>query len=130
MDDRMCKITDFGTSRAMDNLFAMTMTKGQGTPLYMAPEVLSGTEHYSAAVDVYSYGILVWSVANDRAMPYLEYNFKNALMMQNAIVDGTRPMIKDGTRQEFVGLMSVCWAKEPSGRSLFSEVIRIVESIS
>ena len=96
----------------------------------MAPEILEGTEHYSAAIDVHSYGILMWSVLADGEVPYLEYNFKNALVMQNAIVEGTRPMIKDGTLKELEDLMTKCWTKEPEERPTFEEIITILESLS
>ena len=36
----------------------MTMTNGVGTPFYMAPEMATGSSHYTAAVDVYSFGIM------------------------------------------------------------------------
>ena len=36
----------------------MTMTNGVGTPFYMAPEMATGSRHYTAAVDVYSFGIM------------------------------------------------------------------------
>ena len=121
-NEELCKITDFGTSRAVDVLHAMTMTKGQGTPLYMAPEVLAGTEHYSKSVDVYSYGILMWSVLSDGAMPYSEYTFKNALMLQNAIVEGTRPQINEEWPPDLVELMKVCWSKDASDRPTFNRM--------
>ena len=36
----------------------MTMTNGVGTPFYMAPEMATSSRHYTAAVDVYSFGIM------------------------------------------------------------------------
>lgn len=36
-----------------------TMTKGQGTALWMAPEVWRGDENYGSAIDVYSFGIIL-----------------------------------------------------------------------
>ena len=52
----------------------MTMTKSQGTPLYMAPEILCSQKRYSKAIDVYSYGILMACVWNNGLAPYAEYN--------------------------------------------------------
>ena len=34
------------------------MTNGVGTPFYMAPEMATSSRHYTAAVDVYSFGIM------------------------------------------------------------------------
>ena len=41
---------------------SMTMTSGVGTPFYMAPEMATGTKHYTGAVDVYSFGIMAAQV--------------------------------------------------------------------
>ena len=73
----ICKISDFGTSREVDMKStlsmsqSMTMTSNIGTPLYMAPEILSGVGHYSMKADVYSYGILMVSLWNQKP-PYYE----------------------------------------------------------
>ena len=73
----VCKISDFGTSREVDMTTtlsmsqSMTMTSNIGTPLYMAPELVSGQGHYSMKADVYSYGILMISLWNQKP-PYSE----------------------------------------------------------
>ena len=41
---------------------SMTMTSGVGTPFYMAPEMVKSSKHYTAAVDVYSFGIMAAQV--------------------------------------------------------------------
>ena len=40
----------------------MTMTSGVGTPFFMAPEMATGTKHYTGAVDVFSFGIMAAQV--------------------------------------------------------------------
>ena len=40
----------------------MTMTSGVGTPFFMAPEMATGTKHYTCAVDVYSFAIMAAQV--------------------------------------------------------------------
>ena len=95
----------------------------------MAPEILQGTEHYGGAVDVYSYGILMWSVFHDGATPYVDYEFKNALVMQNAIVAGTRPNITaEGIPTALLELMKRCWSKNPEQRPTFVEILQFLES--
>ena len=39
------------------------MTKAAGTLLWMAPEVFRGDQNYTSAVDVYSFGIVLWELA-------------------------------------------------------------------
>eukprot|EP00039_Didymoeca_costata_P033638 m.43351 g.43351 ORF g.43351 m.43351 type:complete len:716 (+) comp9970_c0_seq2:282-2429(+) len=48
------------------------MTTGVGTPLYMAPEVLSSNQ-YSTKSDVWSYGIVLWELATQMAPDLSEY---------------------------------------------------------
>ncbi|OWZ00800.1 TKL protein kinase [Phytophthora megakarya] len=50
------KLTDFGTSRELDE--DQTMTAEIGTVSWIAPEVLRG-EHYSEKADVYSFGVIM-----------------------------------------------------------------------
>ena len=40
----------------------MTMTSGVGTPFFMAPEMATGTKHYTGAVDVFSFAIMAAQV--------------------------------------------------------------------
>lgn len=60
--EMVCKIADFGISTVMPE-YTRTMTC-VGTPVYMAPEVLS-TQKYSAKADVYSFGILLLEIISE-----------------------------------------------------------------
>ena len=119
-NDELCKITDFGTSRSVEHVFALTMTKGQGTPLYMAPEILSGHKRYTKAVDVYSYGVLCCQVWNDGQEPYAEYRFQSPLELQNAVLNGCRPRLaKDCPMFE---LIHKCWSPIVTDRPPFDAI--------
>lgn len=55
------KITDFGLSRIINpETLAKTMC---GTPLYVAPEILSGTPYNGTKVDVWSCGVILYVLA-------------------------------------------------------------------
>ena len=57
------RISDFGEARSVQSMEqSMTMTSGVGTPFYMAPEMVKSSKHYTAAVDVYSFGIMAAQV--------------------------------------------------------------------
>ena len=60
-------ITDFGLSKFLGQDFNHTLKCG--TPVYMAPEVLSD-EQYDFKADVYSFGILMYEVVTD-SIPYM-----------------------------------------------------------
>ena len=51
--------------------FQATMTKGVGTPLWMAPELLVGGTKYGPEVDLYSFAIILWELAT-RKVPWEE----------------------------------------------------------
>ena len=72
------------------------MTKGVGTLLWMAPEMIKGGTKYGPAVDVYSYAIIMWELITRKnpwdelpADSYLE--FVSAL--ESALEFGRRPEI-------------------------------------
>ena len=50
------------------------MTKGIGTLLWMAPEIMEGSAMYGQPADVYSFGIVLWEITT-RSLPW-EGKFK------------------------------------------------------
>ena len=54
----------------------MTMTSGVGTPFFMAPEMATGTKHYTGAVDVFSFGIMAAQVMVGRLVYDSSYAFE------------------------------------------------------
>ena len=61
------KLGDFGVSKVMGHTTAGTMT---GTEGYIAPEVLH-MEKYGNEVDIYSLGIVMYWLLNNRRMPFI-----------------------------------------------------------
>ena len=104
-----------------------TMTKAAGTLLWMAPEVYRGDRNYTGAVDVYSYGIMMWELAT-RKKPWVdELSDGTAFFWQlnRALQTGCRPAIPDDVAAEhgeFVVVMQRCWAGDPADRPSFAEV--------
>lgn len=62
------KLGDFGVSKMMNHTTYATV---MGTPEYEAPEVRHG-ERYGRAADIYSLGITLYWLLNDRKMPFID----------------------------------------------------------
>ena len=54
-------ITDFGIARILDQISELTLGMTIGTPLYMAPEQITG-QPITAATDIYAFGILLYEM--------------------------------------------------------------------
>lgn len=75
-------LTDFGLSKqGLAKAFDNQLTTLCGTPEYLAPEVLRG-EQYSASVDMWSYGVLVYEMRFSRT-PF--HNRKRKIMYHGII---------------------------------------------
>ena len=73
------KLGDFGVSKVMSHTTGATMT---GTEGYMAPEVLH-IEEYGKEVDIYSLGIVMYWLLNNRRMPFIGADEKVTLVNAN-----------------------------------------------
>ena len=74
LDPLRAKIADLGEARFKTSTDYMTMV---GTPVYTAPEVLSGDNKYDERVDVYAAGVVLRCVhaGDDRPWPVSKSNF-------------------------------------------------------
>ena len=63
------KLGDFGIARKLENMSGGLSQKG--TVVYMAPEVVTGTD-YDARVDIYSLGIVLYRLLNRNRFPFIE----------------------------------------------------------
>ena len=61
------KLGDFGVSKIMDHT---TFATAMGTPEYQAPEVVH-MEKYGQSADIYSLGITLYWLLNNRKMPFI-----------------------------------------------------------
>jgi len=126
----ICKISDFACSREIDTYetISQTMTSFVGTPLYMAPELLSGKTHYSQKTDVYSYGILLAGLWNQQ-QPFSEQNLDDIPEMLRNIVDrNLRPKVQKDCPEPYLVLMRNCWSDNPHERPTFEKIATMVFS--
>ncbi|EGD80834.1 TKL protein kinase [Salpingoeca rosetta] len=148
------KITDFGTLRTLFEDPAVSMkgssnssgkdsrpsavspylTSAVGTPLYMAPEVLAGEGAYTAAADVWSFGVVAWELAALRAPLLLEEIGKSSrgpilAKMQEALQAGNRLSLDEAWPEWLRGLLLRCWNRDWQRRPSFREIARICDTL-
>eukprot|EP00035_Acanthoeca_spectabilis_P006245 m.122361 g.122361 ORF g.122361 m.122361 type:complete len:1121 (+) comp13417_c0_seq1:122-3484(+) len=114
------------------------MTKAQGTLLWMAPEVYRGDHNYGPAVDVYSFGIILWELIT-RSTPWIEdlgddgsYIVLCARLM-NALQSGRRPSIPSLASREnpvYVNLLRQCWKGDPAERPTFLQAVAVLQPLN
>ncbi|PKY26964.1 kinase-like protein [Rhizophagus irregularis] len=87
---------------------------------YIAPEVLHG-ESYSAASDIYSFGIIMNILATGKR-PW--YNRAHNISLAKDICDGERLEIPEDTPSFYAKLMRQCWDNEPGNRPTASDLCK------
>lgn len=60
--ERLVKILDFGIASLIDTDRVTRTGVALGTPVYMAPEQLSGAQDLNAQTDIYALGIVLWEM--------------------------------------------------------------------
>ncbi|ELP92347.1 protein serine/threonine kinase, putative [Entamoeba invadens IP1] len=129
VDDKViAKLTDFGSARNVNLLMTnMTFTKGIGTPVYMAPEILS-QEKYKKPADIYSFGITMfegigWCDAYPKGL--FAFPWKIAEYVNN----GKRPEKKDDMDDKIFSIVDKCWVHNPIKRLDIKEVIKQLDNL-
>eukprot|EP00041_Stephanoeca_diplocostata_P020285 m.451494 g.451494 ORF g.451494 m.451494 type:complete len:165 (-) comp21528_c0_seq7:706-1200(-) len=121
------------TSFASDNIH----TRGIGTPLWMAPELLGNTgDVYSEKIDVYSFGIVMWELATRKTPWKGEIKASGIRFMselRKRVVGGARPTFPPPVLEtcpvSYVQLVKRCWAPSASERPEFEESFQILSTM-
>ncbi|EDR25091.1 protein serine/threonine kinase, putative [Entamoeba dispar SAW760] len=131
LDDNIgvnCKLTDFGSSRNINMMMTnMTFTKGIGSPIYMAPEVLK-REHYKMESDIYSYSITMLQIITWKE-PFPKTEFKFPWKIAEFISTGKRPTIIQEVKEDIKEIIEKTWKQEPKERIRIEEVVKMLERI-
>ncbi|ELP94565.1 protein serine/threonine kinase, putative [Entamoeba invadens IP1] len=123
------KLTDFGSARNVNLLLTnMTFTKGIGTPVYMAPEVLK-QEKYTKSADIYSFGITMFEIFSWKEA-YPKEEFKFPWKIAEFVMNGKHPVIRpDITNNEFC-LIRGCWDFNKANRMTITTVLEHLLKLS
>ncbi|KAK9516782.1 hypothetical protein VZT92_024693 [Zoarces viviparus] len=134
-DDLNARLADFGLSRVSTSALNSNREKSVmigGSYKYMPPEAFEVSYKPVRAFDIYSYGILLWSIITGKEpYPSADYDLVNLKIPQ-----GDRPCCKgiDLMREreglkELVDLMERCWDGSPSKRPPFKGCLEVTENV-
>nr|XP_040017878.1 receptor-interacting serine/threonine-protein kinase 3-like isoform X2 [Gasterosteus aculeatus aculeatus] len=137
LDDHFnAKLADFGLSRVSTSCMSTSCMPTeektgylQGTYKYMPPEAFDSSYHPVRAFDIYSYGILLWSILSGKE----PYPCNNPELVIESVRGGQRPptpkkIDKEGWN-ELVNLMEQCWDNDPSKRPKFKDSLETTEAV-
>ncbi|XP_006626221.1 ephrin type-A receptor 7 isoform X1 [Lepisosteus oculatus] len=123
----VCKVSDFGLSRVIDDdpEAVYTTTGGKIPVRWTAPEAIQYRK-FTSSSDVWSYGIVMWEVMSYGERPYWDMSNQDVI---KAIEEGYRlpaPMdCPPGLHQ----LMLDCWQKDRGERPKFDQIVGILDKM-
>jgi len=120
------KICDFGLSSFQRSKTFRDEGFAAGTPLWMAPEVLTG-RNLTEKVDVYAFSIVFIEMLTSKE-PFTEFDSFNSFV--DAVVDNNvRPPIPPELHPSLQKLLKDSWEKEYYMRPSFKDIITRIEAI-
>ncbi|ELP84368.1 serine/threonine protein kinase, putative [Entamoeba invadens IP1] len=122
------KLTDFGSARNVNLLMTnMTFTKGIGTPIYMAPEVLD-RKKYKKSSDVYSFAMTMYEVLQwDFVFKKDDERFLHVWNIADFISSGKRLARSDVISIKEFDIIQNAWKQDPKERIPIEKVIEKLE---
>ncbi|GKD33795.1 dual specificity protein kinase splA-like protein [Tanacetum coccineum] len=112
------KVDDFGLSRIKHETYLKTKA-GNGTPQWMAPEVLRN-EHADEKCDVYSYGVVLWELTTEK----VPWDGLNQMQVIGAVGFMNRRLeIPKDVDPLWASLIKNCWCSEPQSGPTFQEIV-------
>ncbi|ETI47438.1 TKL protein kinase [Phytophthora nicotianae P1569] len=105
------------------------LTSFAGTWRWNAPEILQDPHNcrYSRATDMYSFGMVLWEIASDGAVPFSDTKFD--FEVREKVLVEQRPPINPRCPQRFAQLIEECWAQNPALRPSAPQAAEILNTI-
>lgn len=126
-EDGMAYISDFGLTSLITNRNSKKeiTSKGiYGVLPFVAPEVLKRIRLHTKESNIYSFGIIMWSLSSGKP-PFYGNPLTTSLALE--ICSGERPeVITQGTPKCYIDLMKRCWDSDPAERPNINEIYEIL----
>jgi tRNA A-37 threonylcarbamoyl transferase component Bud32 len=120
------KLADLGLSRVLEDKYGEQQTASTIGPVrWMAPEAISARQ-YSSASDAYSFGVLLWELWTNGALPYQSMASVGDVAL-HVIRDNMRPEIDDElVPASHAHVMRALWDTDPALRPTTLDVLRLL----
>ncbi len=117
------KIGDLGSScRALGKVSGQAVHN----PRWKPPELFGNGAMYTAASDVYCFGMIMWELVG-RSIPFAELVWPS--LIEDKILCGVRPAVPSEVRPDYGRLMRRCWAQAPEERPSSLQLMGSVETL-
>ena len=123
-ENEVCKVADFGLLRELpeENSIYQSTANAPLPVRWMAPESIKDRT-FSAASDVWSYGVLMWEMFNPDKKPYDTLSNMECAI---ALLNGTHLPTPSSAPSTVARLMKSCWHKQPERRPSFLVISTIL----
>ncbi|XP_035386140.1 receptor-interacting serine/threonine-protein kinase 4 isoform X1 [Electrophorus electricus] len=136
LDDSLnAKLTDFGLAKLAQSRSNVDREQDEevgGTTSYMPPEAFQPSSYTPAfSSDVYSYGVLLWSVMTGKPPYYTPLSS----LVRFRVTEGDRPDLGSVDSSQahglsnLIDLMKLCWHADPTQRPTFMKCVNVTEKV-
>ncbi|KHC72346.1 hypothetical protein MGI_01831 [Candida albicans P75016] len=112
------KLTDFGFIREFNPQSRKFLSTICGTTVYMAPELLTGQKYSGFAIDIWSMGVILYTMLNGM----LPFDDDDEMKIQHKVIN-TEPMFYDHVPIDVNQLISKMLSKDPNQRPSLNEIL-------
>ncbi|CAH3035791.1 unnamed protein product [Pocillopora meandrina] len=114
-ENRVCKISDFGLARSLQEDIYTRRTQARLPIKWMAPESIFNAESTTKS-DVWSYGIVMWELFTLGGSPYPGVSVRKLI----SLLEGAYRMPKPNhVSEKLYAIMMECWNEQPQNRPTF-----------
>jgi hypothetical protein len=124
--DICLKLTDFGTAKEAATNITLKQTKAVGTPIFMAPELLTGEDDSNvraSKADVYSYAVFLYELFGMTE----PYSFMDSWKIPEYIIEGKRLCTEQIKPNIVSQMIDQCWTHRPINRPDFPDLLPILQ---